>query len=306
LIGRSSAVALFAAAAVFAAIGGCTKSPPLPSGNAIAEVARGDIHLAEVSRRDARLARIGTSDFFLPRGSSTLDESPHAIRFLYGRASACPAGMADVEGRFCIDRWEDSLVEILPNGEERAYDPYTPVEGHVVRAVSRGGVVPHGYISEVQAKAACARSGKRLCRPLEWRKACMGPSHTTFGYGSERVRGRCNDDGISPMLSVMKLRVDHPHEWTRDRMNDPRLNQAPHTLAKTGAHPACTNGYGVYDMVGNLHEWVDDPHGTFQGGYYLDTHENGDGCTYRTVAHGPWYHDYSTGFRCCADVEESK
>ena len=28
---------------------------------------------------------------------------------------------------------------------------------------------------------------------------------------------------------------------------------------------------------------------------------NGDGCTYRTAAHEFTYHDYSTGFRCCAD-----
>ena len=57
-------------------------------------------------------------------------------------------------------------------------------------------------------------------------------------------------------------------------------------------------------MVGNLHEWVDDPDGTFQGGYYLDTHQHGDGCNYRTPAHDIYYHDYSTGFRCCADVAQ--
>jgi sulfatase modifying factor 1 len=55
-------------------------------------------------------------------------------------------------------------------------------------------------------------------------------------------------------------------------------------------------------MVGNLHEWTNDPNGTFQGGYYLDTHQNGDGCGYRTTAHEFTYHDYSTGFRCCADA----
>ena len=71
-------------------------------------------------------------------------------------------------------------------------------------------------------------------------------------------------------------------------------------LSRTGAHAGCSNDYGVFDMVGNLHEWVDDPEGTFQGGYYLDTHQNGDGCSYRTVAHEFTYHDYSTGFRCCA------
>jgi formylglycine-generating enzyme required for sulfatase activity len=85
-------------------------------------------------------------------------------------------------------------------------------------------------------------------------------------------------------------------------MNDPQLNQAAGTLAETGSHQGCTNGYGVYDMVGNLHEWVDDPKGTFQGGYYLDVTQNGDGCGYTTDAHEAWYHDYSTGFRCCSDV----
>jgi sulfatase modifying factor 1 len=82
------------------------------------------------------------------------------------------------------------------------------------------------------------------------------------------------------------------------------LNQLAGTLAKTGDHPGCTNDYGLYDMVGNLHEWVDDPAGTFQGGYYLDTHLNADGCYYRTTAHYVKHADYSTGFRCCADVDD--
>jgi hypothetical protein len=85
-------------------------------------------------------------------------------------------------------------------------------------------------------------------------------------------------------------------------MIDPRLNQLQGTLSHTGERSGCTNEYGVYDMVGNLHEWVDDPAGTFQGGYYLDTHLNGDGCNYRTTAHPISHFDYSTGFRCCADV----
>jgi len=37
--------------------------------------------------------------------------------------------------------------------------------------------------------------------------------------------------------------------------------------------------------------------------YYLDTTLNGDGCNYRTVAHAHDYHDYSTGFRCCAPAQ---
>jgi len=60
----------------------------------------------------------------------------------------------------------------------------------------------------------------------------------------------------------------------------------------------------VFDMVGNLHEWVASQRPTFRGGYYLDTHWNGDGCAYRTTAHASEYHDFSTGFRCCANAKE--
>ena len=76
-------------------------------------------------------------------------------------------------------------------------------------------------------------------------------------------------------------------------MNDPRLNQIENTVESTGAAVACTNEYGVHDMVGNVHEWADD--GAFHGGYYLDTEQNGEGCDYTTTAHAKGYYDYTLG-----------
>ena len=213
----------------------------------------------------------------------------------------CPPDMASIDDRFCVDKYEGSLVELLPNGDERAWSPFQVADGRAVRAVSEPHVYPQGYISGNQAAEACSRSGKRLCKPEEWRQACMGPSHATWGYGEARQTKRCNDHGRSSMGAIYGGGGASRSFWATDRMNNPALNQVPGTLAKTGDHEACTNDYGVYDMVGNLHEWVDDPKGTFQGGYYLDTQINGDGCTYRTMAHEAWYHDYSTGFRCCSD-----
>jgi formylglycine-generating enzyme len=207
-----------------------------------------------------------------------------------GSENGCPQGMASVDHRFCVDRYEASLIEVLPNGEERAWSPYQSVDGHVVRAVSSKKVYPQGYISAQQAGKACERSGKRLCKAAEWKTACRGPSQTTYGYGEDDSPGRCNDHGRSPVSG-----------YTWKKMNNPTNNQLPGTLSRTGDHDGCTNAYGVYDMVGNLHEWVADADGTFQGGFYQDVHQHGDGCGYVTTAHNASYHDYSTGFRCCAD-----
>ena len=89
-----------------------------------------------------------------------------------------------------------------------------------------------------------------------------------------------------------------------DRTPDIRLLQILADGAKTGEHAGCSNGYGDYDMVGNLHEWIADPKGTFYGGYYQDVASlgHGDGCGYQTTAHEARYHDYSTGFRCCSEL----
>jgi hypothetical protein len=234
------------------------------------------------------------------KSSSTLVTPPPKLVAPKG----CPAGMAPIPsetGGFCIDRYEAAVVEILPKGKTRPHSPYTPVDGLRVKAVSKKGLVPQGYISAIEAKAACEAAGKRLCTPDEWLRACQGKSPTKYPYGDDEIPGRCNGDGTRkhPMVELFGPSPDifaDPH-----KMNDPRLNQLPGTVAKAGAHAKCRNSYGVFDMVGNLHEWTAEPNGTaqFKGGYFMDTHRNGDGCHYKTTAHGPSYHDYSTGFRCC-------
>lgn len=203
---------------------------------------------------------------------------------------------------YCIDRWEAQVVE-RDGLHETPHAPTVSVKGLDVRAVSRPGVVPQGYISKNEAEAACKASKKRLCGSDEWQNACRGKVPTTFPYGDDRKAGYCNDSGRAPLHALHPDLGDEVYA-SNEAMNDPRINQAPNTVAPTGKYEKCRNTYGVYDMVGNLHEWVaevQNGHGTFRGGYYQDTHRNGDGCDYRTVAHGPGYHDYSTGFRCCAD-----
>jgi len=208
--------------------------------------------------------------------------------------SPCPTNMALV-GSSCIDAYEASLVEIAADGTEAPFSPYAPPNGHHVRAVSRPGVVPQAHISMVEAKRACQASGKRLCHAKEWKTACKGPESTRYPYGNSRVDGACVDTNRTSPMAVL-----HQGEHTARTMNDPLANQQEGTLEPTGSSAACTNGYNVHDMVGNVHEWTDDA--SFRGGYYLDTTLNGEGCEYRTTAHAAAYYDYSTGFRCCADA----
>lgn len=214
----------------------------------------------------------------------------------------CPSGMVLIDG-FCIDRYEASLVQIRHDGRESPWSPYLTPEREQVRAVSVRGVAPQGYISQNQAAAACARSGKRLCGEGEWFKACRGPRQRSFGYGNTREQGRCNENHAwHPVVRLFSATTRYL--WGFVQMNDPQINQLPGTVALTGAHSRCSNEYGVFDMVGNLHEWTNDPQGTFRGGYYMDTSINGDGCWYRTNGHDTSYHDYSIGFRCCASAAE--
>ncbi len=319
-----AAPAMLACVSFFALVsGGCAKRASLLEPAAVNETAAPHVAGAPVYARGATKMTRGTGKDgartlnLLDLGRTTGPDTP--MDQLLGPGDRplptnglCPPDMASVDDLYCVDRYEASLLQILPNGDERPWSAFLPVddgkEGNgahsnvAVRAISEPGIHPQAYISEMQAKDACARSGKRLCKAPEWRKACMGPDKSTYGYGQNEEPKRCNTQGKSPLSMVFGGQGMGDEVFTWNKMNNELLNQLQGTLAKTGEFEDCANGYGVHDMVGNVHEWVDDPEGTFLGGYYQDTHLNGDGCQYRTMAHAAWYHDYSTGFRCCADV----
>ena len=233
--------------------------------------------------------------------------------------------MAHVDGG-CIDRWEATLVERRADG---SFSPHAhaerPKEGVTYEARSVAGVLPQAYVSRDDATAACANAGKRLCSDDEWQRACEGEARTLYPYGKTREPGRCNID--KPHLLTLLFGAN-ANAWRYEDFNDPRLDQEPGFLAKTGEFDACVSDAGAYDLVGNLHEWVSDTvdreflakfavdnaarswqpsaagNGVFMGGFFSTREENGPGCRFVTVAHEPGYHDYSTGFRCCADASE--
>lgn len=170
-------------------------------------------------------------------------------------------------------------------------------------AVSRGGVVPQGHTPGFVASEACRAAGKRLCREEEWVTACKGERGTQFPYGNDYRQGACN-----------VFREEHPahilHGNASEGLSDPRLNQVTNQgaslLRETAGSPLCKSVWGsdaIYDMVGNVDEWVDDPDGMFLGGFY--SRSTRKGCESKITAHPTGYFDYSLGFRCCADLAMS-
>jgi len=235
--------------------------------------------------------------------------------------SACPDTMVRV-GEFCIDRYEAHLVSRAASGEV-AVHPYfeRPAANVVYEARSGAGVFPQGYVSRTESEAACAQAGKRLCTMNEWQRACRGPRGTTYPHGDRWLPRRCNTDKAH--LITLRFGGD-PRRWSYGQFNDPVLDQEPGFLARSGEHPGCVGDNGVHDLVGNLHEWVSDVvdatmvrrmeaeaprayqpwragNGVFMGGFFSTHGELGPGCKFTTIAHEPGYHDYSTGFRCCAE-----
>lgn len=244
----------------------------------------------------------------------------------------CPSEMVDVQGQFCIDRFEAALVDAA---KERRISPYyhptrrqtrssferweqqrftmgpqeyqilpLPVpprfqrtEVFEVKAKSERGVVPNGYLNGVLAEQACLNAGKRLCTEDEWETACRGETGEPFPYGSEYRAGECNVH-----IGVHPAAVLHGHASLGHL--DPRLNHFPYQgrplLAPTGSYPRCASRWGddaVYDMVGNLDEWVADEDGVFRGGFYARNTKAG--CEARISSHPRAYFDYSLGVRCC-------
>jgi formylglycine-generating enzyme required for sulfatase activity len=118
-------------------------------------------------------------------------------------------------------------------------EPGTNPPSPGVYAVSIPGVRPSACISWFQANQACRLSGKRLARNDEWQAAAQG----TPDPGTDNGTSDCNISAVG------------------DAVN-------------TGSRVNCKSSWGVFDMVGNVQEWVAD---------WADT---ATGCTDWTTAAG--------------------
>jgi formylglycine-generating enzyme required for sulfatase activity len=212
-----------------------------------------------------------------------------------------------VAGSVCIDRYEAFIERVDDAGVTvESLSPYRPPPASAaIAARSAAGAVPHGYVSGLVAERACRGAGKRLCTSDEWLRACRGAAGNVYPYGNTRRAGVCNDAYAAghPAATCYGTTAS----WIYSEIDYAGINQQPSTVDRAGANAGCVTAEGVFDLMGNLHEWVRDTSGMpptsavdFRGGFYADTSRNGEGCLYATSAHAFSHWDYSTGFRCCA------
>lgn len=250
-------------------------------------------------------------------------------------SGACPPEMVLVAASLCIDRYEAHLVDarqlraLSPNyppsrrRSRELFDLYARrapnSRGRLGRlldvpapptfeldedvsplARSEAGIQPAGYLNYPTAKLSCEAAGKRLCRREEWVRACRGEDDQPFPYGPSFQDRACNVHRSSHPAALL-------HGDTSEGHHDPRLNLVTDSdgplLRPTGGTPTCKSTWGgdaIFDMVGNLDEWIDDPAGTFVGGFY--SRATRAGCEAAIEVHAPEYFDYSLGVRCCLDA----
>jgi formylglycine-generating enzyme len=173
--------------------------------------------------------------------------------------------------RFCMDRYE------WPNQK---------------------GELPAFLVSWTDAKKQCEAAGKRLCGEDEYNFACEGEEMLPYTYGYERDATKCNID------RPYRKRTKTLKKYARCMAN-PTCKAEIEKLDQrvpAGSMPACVSPFGIYDLNGNINEWVVRPKQEYpnrsglKGGWWGPVRGR---CRPTVGFHKEDDYGYEEGFRCC-------
>lgn len=161
----------------------------------------------------------------------------------------------------------------------------------------QGPDLPAMGMSWTDADAYCKWAGKRLPTEAEWEKAARGETKRKYAWGDQFETGRANLNGNEDGFQY---------------------------LAPPGAFESGRSPYGLYDMTGNVAEWVAD---TYDEHYYRKTpYQNPpgpEGGDHKVIRGGSWREtppnarltkrfqariwrtDATIGIRCAKEVDEA-
>ncbi|HEY3321607.1 MAG TPA: protein kinase [Planctomycetota bacterium] len=132
------------------------------------------------------------------------------------------------------------------------------------------GKMPKTGVTWLEARNLCIARGAELCTEHQWKTACKGAEKTNpWPYGPKADSNKCNTDGNAVMAA--------------------------------GSKPDCRSSIGVYDMSGNVAEWVsadgNDTNAPTRGGSFRTTAAQAN-CEDQLIQPQKTKSD-ETGFRCC-------
>ncbi len=143
---------------------------------------------------------------------------------------------------------------------------------------------PVNCVSFDGAEQYCVFAAGRLCSEQEWLAACRGSDGRAFPYGNVFDPSVCNSQSATETVE----------------------GRAVETLP-VAALPGCEGGLpGLFDMAGNVAEWIADCKGSyckFRGGGYLSNApvERFTGCSSICSGNQKTLQSATVGFRCCQD-----
>ena len=201
--------------------------------------------------------------------------------------------VTNAQYKACVDEAESPCI--LPATPEAYLEP-------------RNNNHPVVYINWDMAVAYCEWRGARLPTEAEWEKAARDGKYADYPWGNDKVDGK--------KLNFCDMNCDN--SWKEMNVSDKYTEISP-----VGNYEDGKTDSGIYDLAGNVWEWVADWYGA---NYYATSHptitkpsgpETG---THRVLRGGSWY-DQATkvlvykryhlnpvesfsyvGFRCAADV----
>ena len=175
--------------------------------------------------------------------------------------------------RFCVDRYE------YPN---------------------RAGEKPALLVSWTLAKKTCESQQKRLCTEDEFNFACEGEQMLPYTYGYVRDPEACNIDRPYRKRERKLYLYDRCMKKPACKAELEKLDQR----LPSGSMPRCVSPFGVYDLNGNINEWVALPGKKYpdrsglKGGWWGPVRGR---CRPTVGFHKEDDYGYEEGFRCCGD-----